>query len=139
MYITLVSSKQIVRLGGMYPISDSGTAEIDEVGGQWLAGSLMALADLNKEYESRDIEFKLAVRDSKTTFSHTVVATLELIQKVYDGNGSHAIIGGGMNTITEAMAYVSSDPQNNLCQVAYASNGSSLRYSQKYVYVQIYI
>jgi hypothetical protein len=122
------SDKQIVRIGGIFPITDSDTAKIDERGGQWLAGSLMGLNDLNEEYKSRNIEFKLAVRDSKKTFSNTVVACLELAQDVYDGNGSHVIVGSGFNPVTEAMAYVFSDPQNNLAQVAFASNESALGY-----------
>jgi hypothetical protein len=113
------SDKQIVRIGGIFPITDSETAKIDEVGGQCLAESLMGMDDLNEEIKSRNIEFKLAVRDSKKTFSNTVVDCLELAQKVCDGNGSHVFVGLGFNPVTEAMAYVFSDPQNN---IAFASN-----------------
>jgi hypothetical protein len=131
-HITSVYS-DIVRFGAIFPITDQ-SAEIDERGAQWLAGSLIAVDDLNKEFKSKDIEFKLAVRDSKRTFSNTVRATLELAEEVYNGNGSQIIIGAGFNPATEAMAYVTSDSQNDLAQVAYSSNISSLRY-----YICIYI
>jgi hypothetical protein len=48
-------------------------------------GSLMGIDDLNKKYKSRDIEFKLAVRDSRITFSNTIEASLELARAVFEG------------------------------------------------------
>jgi hypothetical protein len=64
---TTYSVKQIVRIGAIYPITNIATARTNLIGAQWLAGSLMGLKDL------RNIEFQLSVRDSRKTFSNTVV------------------------------------------------------------------
>eukprot|EP00596_Hydrurales_sp_CCMP1899_P000319 CAMPEP_0119034848 /NCGR_PEP_ID=MMETSP1177-20130426/1866_1 /TAXON_ID=2985 /ORGANISM="Ochromonas sp, Strain CCMP1899" /LENGTH=916 /DNA_ID=CAMNT_0006992625 /DNA_START=611 /DNA_END=3364 /DNA_ORIENTATION=+ len=112
----------------MYPITNN-TAQTNIIGAQWLAASLMGLKDLNVEYKDRDIEFQLSVRDSRRTFSNTVVGCLSLAQSVFHGNGSQVIVGAGFNPVTEAMAYVFSDPQNDLAQIAYASNKSSLSHN----------
>jgi hypothetical protein len=126
---TVYSGKQIVRIGAIYPITNIATARTNFIGAQWLAGSLMGLKDLNDAYESRDIEFQLSVRDSRKSFSNTVVGCLSLARTVYHGNGSQVIVGAGFNAVTQAMAYVFSDPQNDLAQIAYASNISSLSHN----------
>jgi hypothetical protein len=87
---------QVIRIGGIYPITDVVTAKINRAGAQWLAGSLMAAADLNTLYAtSSNYRFKLAVRDSKKTFSNTVVGCLALSKSVFNNNGSHVIVGAG--------------------------------------------
>jgi ABC-type branched-subunit amino acid transport system substrate-binding protein len=71
----------------------------------------------------------LSVRDSRKTFSNTVVGCLALAQTVNRGTGTQVIVGAGFNPVTQAMAYVFSDPQNDLAQIAYASNISSLSHN----------
>jgi hypothetical protein len=87
---------QVIRIGGIYPITDVVTAKINRAGAQWLAASLMAAADLNTMYaKSSNYRFKLAVRDSRKTFSNTVVGCLALSKSVFNSNGSHVIVGAG--------------------------------------------
>lgn len=90
------AAPQYVRIGGIYPITDITTATINRAGAQWLAGSLMAAADLNLLYaKTTNYQFKLAVRDSRKTFSNTVVGCLALSKTVFLNNGSHVIVGAG--------------------------------------------
>ena len=93
----VTGAPQIIRLGGIYPVTSIATATVNVNGAQWLAGSLMAIKDLNAEQRFIDsnIKFKLAVRDSRKTFSNTVVGCLALAQSVFNGNGSHVIVGAG--------------------------------------------
>ena len=88
---------QVIRIGGIYPITNIVTAKININGAQWLAGSLMAMRDLNANpiYAANNIQFKLAVRDSRKTFSNTVVGCLALAQTVFQSSGSHVIVGAG--------------------------------------------
>ena len=88
---------QVIRIGGIYPITNILNAKINKNGAQWLAGSLMAMRDLNSDpqYIASNIEFKLAVRDSRKTFSNTVVGCLDLAQTVFKSSGSHVIVGAG--------------------------------------------
>ena len=90
-------SPQVIRIGGIYPITNIVNAKINRNGAQWLAGSLMAMRDLNSDpqYIASNIEFKLAVRDSRKTFSNTVVGCLALAQTVFKSSGSHVIVGAG--------------------------------------------
>lgn len=93
--LTATNSVQIVRIGGMYPLTDISTGSMNPIGAQWLAGSLMAVSDLNAEYVTKNIKFKLAVRDSKKTFSNTVLGSLDLSRGVFQKNGTHVIVGAG--------------------------------------------
>lgn len=92
---TTTNSAQIVRIGGMYPLTDISTGLMNPLGSQWLAGSLMAMRDLNIEYATRNIKFELAVRDSRRTFSNTVEGSLELSRNVFKNTGTHIIVGAG--------------------------------------------
>ena len=95
-WFTADATPHVIRIGGIYPITDIVTAKINRVGAQWLAGSLMAAADLNTLYaKSTNYRFKLAVRDSRKTFSNTVVGCLALSKSVFNQNGSHVIVGAG--------------------------------------------
>ena len=93
--LTTTQSAQIVRIGGMYPLTDITTGLMNPLGAQWLAGSIMAVRDLNSEYAAKGIQFQLAVRDSRRTFSNTVEGSLELSRKVFKNTGTHIIVGAG--------------------------------------------
>ena len=93
--LTTTQSAQIVRIGGMYPLTDITTGLMNPLGAQWLAGSVMAVRDLNSEYATKGIKFELAVRDSRRTFSNTVEGSLELSRKVFKNYGTHIIVGAG--------------------------------------------
>ena len=84
-------------MGGIYPITNVVTAKSNVQGPQWLAGSLMAVKDLNADpfFIQSGIQFKLAVRDSRKTFSNTVVGCLALAKTVFKNNGSQVIVGAG--------------------------------------------
>ena len=116
--------EQDVRIGAIYPVSTRTLGMKNVAGAQWLAGGLMAISDLNILFESRNIHFKLAVRDSKRTFSNTIVGTLDLVSKVFEGNGTHVVVGAALNVLSEAMAYVLRD--YHVLQIAYATNSSAL-------------
>lgn len=93
---TADATSQVIRIGGIFPVTDIATAKINRAGAGWLAGSLMAIADLNSLYaNSTNYRFKLAVRDSRKTFSNTVVGSLLLSKSVFNNNGSHVIVGAG--------------------------------------------
>lgn len=95
--LTVYAAPQIVRMGGIYPITNIVTAKVNPIGAQWLAGSLLALRDLNSDpiYKAQQISFQLAVRDSRKTFSNTVVGCLALAKSVFKNNGSQVIVGAG--------------------------------------------
>jgi hypothetical protein len=96
-YSLMANATQIVRIGGIYPITNIVTAKINSNGAQWLAGSLMAMNDLNTNpsFIANNIQFKLAVRDSRKTFSNTVIGCLALANSVFSTNGSQVIVGAG--------------------------------------------
>lgn len=47
---------------------------------------------------------KMAVRDSHVTFSNTVLQTLDMTNNVFKPHGVHAVIGAGIDSVSEAMA-----------------------------------
>ena len=132
--ITTVCSTltQEVRIGALYPLSNVKSGTENQNGSEWLAGSLMAIQDLNKYYADRNIVFKVAVRDTKRTFSNTVLGTFDLVERVFDKNGSHIIVGAGLNTLSEAIAYVLRD--FGIAQIAYASNSTALSHPNLFPY-----
>lgn len=131
------TSTQVVRIGALFPLSDIKSNKRNDNGAQWLAGSLMAIDDLNQLYADRNVSFKFAVRDTKRTFSKTVIGTFDLADKVFENNGSHVIVGAGLNVLTEAIAYVLKD--FNIAQIAYASNSTALsNYNQFPTFSRVY-
>ena len=70
-----------------------------------VTASFMAVRDLNSLYANdRKILFKLAVRDSTSTFEGTVAATVEIATRTFGVNGTNIIIGGGSDRETEGMS-----------------------------------
>ena len=123
---------QEVRIGALYPLSNIKFGTDNLNGSQWLAGGLMAIQDLNDYYADRGIVFKVAVKDTKRTFSNTVLGTFDLVESVFDKNGSHVIVGAGLNSLSEAIAYVLRDFE--IAQVAYASNSTALSHPNLFPY-----
>ena len=123
---------QEVRIGALFPLSNVKSGAENLNGSQWLAGSLMAIHDLNERFANRNIVFKVAVRDTKRTFSNTVFGTFDLVEKVFDKNGSHIVVGAGLNSLTEAIAYVLKDFE--VAQIAYASNSTALSHPTLFPY-----
>ena len=126
------TSTQEVRIGALYPLSNVKSGAENLNGSQWLAGSLMAIHDLNERFANRNIVFKVAVRDTKRTFSNTIFGTFDLVERVFDKNGSHIIVGAGLNSLSEAIAYVLKDFE--VAQIAYASNSTALSHPTLFPY-----
>jgi ABC-type branched-subunit amino acid transport system substrate-binding protein len=110
--------QQTVRIGAIFPFDNDD-------GNQLLAGSLMAISDLNALYKAeRNISFKVAVRDSEGTFSDSILASLDIAVHAFGGQGVHIFLGAGSNTQSEALAFATRD--HDIAMVGYASNASSL-------------
>lgn len=110
--------RQTVRIGVLFPFHP-----VD--GSQLLAGSLMAIRDLNALFnEERNVTFKIAVGDSDGSFSNSILASLALTKNAFDGQGVHVFVGAGSNTQSEALAYASRD--HDIGMIGYACNASSL-------------
>ena len=109
---------QTVRIGSIFPFDDKD-------GSQLLAGSLMAIRDLNALYKvERNISFKFAIGDSKGSFSDSILASLDIAKNAFSGQGVHVFTGAGSNIQTEALAYATRD--HDVAMVGYACNTSLL-------------
>jgi Receptor family ligand binding region len=116
--------QQTVHIGAVLPFDD-------EDGNQLLAGSLMAIRDLNALYEAeRNISFKIAVRDSGESFSDSILASLDIAINSFGGKGVHVLIGAGSNTQSEALAFASRD--HDIAMIGYACNASSLSHEVEF-------
>ena len=107
MFISFVcnSTATIIHIGAVFAATDSTSGSVNPMYSQLITASFMAIRDLNSLYATdRKVLFKLAVRDSTTTFEGTVDATVEIATRTFGVNGTNIIIGGGSDRETEGMS-----------------------------------
>jgi hypothetical protein len=104
--------------------------DVDSVGIQRVAAFVVAIKDIKKELASLNYTVKFALRDSKRTFTNSVLAALDLVGSVFNGTGVHGVIGAGSNTETLAMTYITQD--FDVGEIAYASDATDLSHELIY-------
>lgn len=128
MFISFVcnSTATVIHIGAVFPATNSTSGSVNPMYTQLITASFMAIRDLNSLYATdRKILFKLAVRDSTTTFEGTVAATVEIATRTFGVNGTNIIIGGGSDReTTEGMSTLLK--YTDIPQIYAASDLSSL-------------
>ena len=80
------------------------------VGAHRRAGMQMAVREINNKTDGLydnilpNVIVQYAVRDSRMTFSNTVLQTLDMTNNAFKPHGIHAGIGGKDSDVTSAMA-----------------------------------
>ena len=100
----------VFRIGGVFPLTSS-TGLVNPSGVQKMDAVRMAISDFNTLFSSsKNMTVKLAVRDSVTTYSTTVVSTYTLIKQAFSANGGvRAIVGGDSDDPAKAVGEVVQD------------------------------
>jgi ABC-type branched-subunit amino acid transport system substrate-binding protein len=122
--------KNVIRIGAAIPMLTQLEGDVDNIGIQRVAAFIVAIKDMKQELKSLNYTVKFALRDSKRTFSNSVVAALDLVTNVFNGTGVHGVIGAGSNTETLAMTYVTQD--YDVGEIAYASDKTDLSHELIY-------
>ena len=107
MFVSFVcnSTATIINIGAVFAATDSTSGSVNPTYSQMVTASFMAIRDINSLYATdRKVLFKLAVRDSTSTFEGTVAASVEIATRTFGVNGTDIIIGGGNDRETEGMS-----------------------------------
>ena len=77
-----------------------------------------------------DVHVRVGVRDSLHTFQNAVLAAIDLTQSQFLPHGVDAVIGAGVNSVSEALAAILTG--TNTPQISYGSGGTELSHSNVY-------
>ena len=96
-------------IGGEFPIINAD-GSFNAVGAHRRAGMQMAVREINNKTDGLyddilpNVMVKYAIRDSRVTFSNTVLQTLDMTNNAFKPHGVHAVIGGKDEIVAAAIA-----------------------------------